>query len=148
MARKFAGLILAGLLLMGMPGYGQTEGSSASMEDIKKESRELLQTIRSYSADKKDEAVEKAKEGLDTLDGRIERLEARISKNWDSMSETARQQARDNLKVLRQQRNKLAEWYGSMKTGSADAWEQIKKGFSEAYRTLEESWEKSEKDVQ
>ena len=56
---------------------------------------------------------------------------------------SARQKVKANLKALRQQRNELAEWYGGLKNSSADAWEQMKKGFSNAYQALSDSWEKA-----
>ena len=59
------------------------------------------------------------------------------------MTQAARQKVRANLKALRQQRKELAEWYGSFKNSSADAWEQMKKGFSDAYQTMSDSLEKA-----
>jgi hypothetical protein len=126
--------------------YAQTENANTSIEDVKKETKDLLQTIGSYTADKRDVAVQKAKEGLDRVDKRIDALEARIDKNWDKMSEAARKEAREDFRALRKQRNQVAEWYGSMKTSSADAWDHMKKGFSDAYKALQDAWEKSEKE--
>jgi hypothetical protein len=37
------------------------------------------------------------------------------------MTQAARQKNRANMKALRQQRNELAEWYGSFQNSSADA---------------------------
>ena len=90
--------------------------------------------------------MQKAKEALNKLDKRIDALEAKIDKNWDKLNETARMYARENLKALRKQRNQVAEWYGSMKTSSDDAWDHMKNGFSDAYKALADAWEKSEKE--
>jgi hypothetical protein len=62
------------------------------------------------------------------------------------MSEAARNEARENLKTVRKQRNQVAQWYGSMKTSSANSWDQMKKGFLDSYKTLEDAWIKSEKE--
>ncbi|CAH1387695.1 hypothetical protein [Candidatus Nitrotoga sp. M5] len=142
---------IGALMLIGMLGvaplcYAQTENTNTSIEAVKKETQDLLQVIGSYTADKKDEVVQKAKENLDTLDIHIDALEARIDKNWGKMSKDARMKARENLKALRKQRNQVAEWYGSMKTSSADAWDHMKKGFSNAYKALEDAWRKSERE--
>ena len=59
------------------------------------------------------------------------------------MNKAAREKARANLKALRKQRNEVAEWYGGLKASSADAWEHMKKGFSDAYKSLGDAWEKS-----
>ncbi len=50
------------------------------------------------------------------------------------------------LASLRKQRNELAEWSGSLKTSSAESWEHIKEGFSDAYRSLSDSWQKAQKE--
>jgi len=126
--------------------YAQPENGNTSIEDVKKETQDLLQTIGSYTADQKDEAIQKAKESLNKLDKGIDALEARIDKDWDKMNKAARKEARQNLKALRKQRNQVAEWYGSMKTSSADAWDHMKNGFSDAYKALVDAWEKSEKE--
>lgn len=139
------------LILIGIFGvvplcYAQPENTDTSTEEVRKETQDLLQTIGSYAADKKDEAVQKTKETLNSLDKRIDALEAKVDKNWDKMNEASRKQARENLKALRKQRNQVAEWYGSMKTSSADAWDHVKTGFSGSYKALADAWEKSEKE--
>ncbi|MDZ7641538.1 MAG: hypothetical protein U5J62_05900 [Desulfurivibrio sp.] len=146
MKSHICALMLIGVLGVTAPCYSQTKDTNTSIEEVKKETQNLLQTIDSYTADRKDEAVQKAKEGLDRLDKRIDALEARVYQNWDEMNEAARKEARENLRALRKQRNQVAQWYGSMKTSSADAWNRMKKGFSDAYKALEDAWEKSEKE--
>jgi len=127
--------------------HAETPEDKTSIGDVKQETQELLQTLKAYSVDQRDEAIEKTKAALDDLDKRIDALEARIDKNWEKMDAAAREKARANLKALREQRTKVAEWYGRMKSSSADAWEHVKKGFSDAYRALDDAWEKSEKEV-
>lgn len=139
-------LMLVAIFAVTTVCYAQTEKDNASIEEVKKETQDLLQTIGSYTAGKKDEAVKKAKEGLNNLDKRIDILEAKVDKNWDKMSAVARKEARENLRALRQQRNQVAEWYGSMKNSSAEAWGHIKQGFTGAYKSLAKAWENSEKE--
>jgi hypothetical protein len=115
-----------------------------SLEDVKKESKDLLQTLKNYSAAQRDEAIVRIKVTLDDLDQRITVLEATIDANWEKMDKTARENARIRLQELHRERTEVAEWYGSLKSSSAEAWEQTKKVFSEAYKNLNEAWEKSE----
>lgn len=74
-------------------------------------------------------------------------LEARVDAQWSKMDSAAREQARSSLKALREQRREVATWFGSMRDGSAEAWEEIKTGFAGAYQALNEAWQKTEKDV-
>lgn len=126
--------------------YADKSDEKTSIEDVRQESQELIQALKSYSADQRDEAIRKSKSALENLDRRIDALEARIDNNWDKMNKSAREKARNSLKAVRKQRTKVAEWYGSLKSSSADAWLHMKKGFSDAYNTLYDAWEKSEKE--
>ncbi|MEA3470039.1 MAG: hypothetical protein U9R57_17685 [Thermodesulfobacteriota bacterium] len=85
---------------------------------------------------------------MESLDKRIDDLEARIDQNWDNMNKAAREKARANLKNLQKQRVKLAEWYGSLKSDSGAAWEDLKKGFSDAYDSILDAWIKAEKEFE
>jgi len=126
--------------------FAKTDNTNTSIKEVKKETKDFLQTLGSYSADKKNEALKTAQDGLKKLDKRVDTLESSVDKNWDKMSKNARKEARENLKVIRKQRNQVAEWYGGMKSSSVNAWENMKKGFANAYQSLENAWEKSEKE--
>jgi chromosome segregation ATPase len=123
--------------------HATSSSDTVTGEDIKKETQDLIDTIQQYSIDQRDEAIKKADQAINRIDGRIDELENRVDTNWDKMTQAARQQTRANLKELRKQRNKLAEWYGGFKNSSSDAWNQMKKGFSDAYKTISNSWEKA-----
>ena len=124
--------------------YAESSSENASIEDVKQEAQDLMQALKAYTADQRDEAIQKTSAALDNLDQRIDALEARIDNNWDKMDEAAREKARASLKALRKQRTEVAEWYGSLKNSSVDAWGHMKKGFSDAYGALSNTWEKSE----
>lgn len=128
------------------PAHAQTAGDKASIEDIRKETRDLLTAFRSYTIQQQDEAIRKAKAALDRLDQRIDELETRIDNEWDKMNEAVREKTRSNLKLLRKQRVKVAEWYGSLKSSTADAWDHLRDGFSNAYKAFYDSWEKAEEE--
>lgn len=120
-------------------GAGKTSG-----KEVKQEVLDAAESIKNYSADKRDEAARKAKAALDALDTRIEALERKISADWDKMDAATRERARASLDALHKQRIAAAEWYGSLRTSSAAAWEQMKKGFSTAYQATREAWQKAE----
>lgn len=123
--------------------HAQSTNDAVTAQDVKKETQELINTLQQYTVDQRDQAVKKADQALKKLDRRIDKLETQVDNNWDNMTQAARQKVRTNLKTLRQQRNELAEWYGSFKNSSADAWGQMKKGFSDAYQAMSDSWEKA-----
>jgi hypothetical protein len=139
--------VLIGILGITPVCHAEKSTDTTSIEAVKRETRDLLQTLDAYTADRKDEAIRKTKTALDNLDERIEALEDRVDESWDKMDKAARENARESLKALREQRNRVAEWYGSLKSSTIDSWEHMKKGFSKAYKALDDAWEKSEKEV-
>lgn len=122
---------------------GQTLADNTKMNNIEQEMDDLTQAIKSYSAQQRDEAVSKAKSAMEKLDGRIEAMQDKLDKEWDQMDQSARQKVQASLHTLRTKRNELAEWYGGLKHSSAEAWEEVKKGFLESYRTLGEAFERA-----
>jgi chromosome segregation ATPase len=132
-------------LLIASPFDAQARDKTP-LEEVKKETKELIEALKTYTAEQREEAVEKTKSALDKLDRRIDSLENRVDKDWDKMDRAARQNARESLRTLRRQRTRAAEWYGGFRNSSAEAWGHMKKGFSDAYRSLSEAWQKSEKE--
>jgi len=128
--------------------YAETSADKTSIKEIKQETQELIQALKAYSADQRDEAIQKSKAALNSLDKRIDALETRVDNNWDKMNKTAREKARASLKSLHQQRIQVAEWYGSLKNSSDDAWKHMKKGFSNTYGVINDAWEKAEKEFE
>ncbi len=122
------------------------ENDKTTAKDVRHEVTDAAETIGNYTADKRDEAAKKAKASLDALDVRIHALEARIDRNWEKMDKAAREQARSTLDALQKQRVEVAEWYGGLKNSTADAWEHTKKGFSDAYKSLRNTWEKANRE--
>jgi len=115
-------------------------------QEIQQKAAETTNAIKSYTLERRDEAAKKVEAKLNSLDARIEALEARIDRNWDKMDKAARERARSTLTALHKQRIRVAEWYGSLRNSSTEAWEHMKKEFSDAYHSLRSSWEKAEKE--
>ena len=124
----------------------ETPKDKTTAKEVKKEVKDAAKSIKDYSADQKDEAVKKVKAELDDLDEKIDNLEKKIDEKWDKMDKAARNKSRDTLKELREKREKVAEWFGGLKHGSKEAWEETKKGFSNSYKKLQDSWKKAVKE--
>ena len=126
--------------------YAGQSGDKVTLEEVKQEAHDFIQALKAYSADQRDEAIRKAKAALDDLDKRISTLEKHIDESWDKMDKGAREHARASVDALRERRAKVAERYDSLKNSSVDAWGHMKKGFTDAYGSLYDAWEKSEKE--
>ena len=137
-------LLIAIFAMTPLCSAATTAGSKTSLEDVKKESRDLIQALKGYSVAQRDEAIAKIKEALAHIDQRINALEITIGKNWDKMDKEAQEKTRASLAELRKERTVVAELSDSLKSGSVDAWEDIKKGFSDAYVDFNADLEKFE----
>lgn len=138
--------LLIGLLALTPPCYAETSSDKTSIEEVKRETRDLLQTLSAYTVEQRDELIHKTKAALDNLDKRIDALEKQVDARWDKMDKAARDNSRASLRELRNQRTQVAEKYGTLKNSTREAWEHMKKGFSDAYKNLSDAWEKSEKE--
>ncbi len=117
---------------------------TATMQDVKQEMKQAASTIKNYSVAQRDEAVKIAKDTLNKLDVEIDRMENKLDNNSEKMSQMVRKKTRSTLQTLRRQRNEVAEWYGSMKHSSSDAWQEVKTGFLKSYNTLQEYFSRAE----
>ncbi|SDB59264.1 hypothetical protein SAMN05660653_03023 [Desulfonatronum thiosulfatophilum] len=132
--------VALGLALVAPTAWADAGPDEASFEDVRREMRELGDVLRKYGSEQRDKAVQQAQPALESLDRRMEALENTIEENWDEMSESARERSRQAMRELRRQRVVLAEKYGSLKQSSEGAWEQMRKGFMDAYHVMNETW--------
>ncbi len=121
----------------------QTSADKTTTKEVKEKVAEAAAAIRNYSVDQRDEAVKKAKDVLDDLDIRIDRMESQLDKKWNQMDQAARRKATATLTAIRKQRNEVAEWYGGLKHGASNAWEDVKKGFLKSYQELRDAFDKA-----
>ena len=99
-------------------------------EDVRKEVREAIDAIKSYSADKRDEAVDKAKSALDNFDARMEKIEQRAKENKEKA-----------VVKLKEKRQQVAERYEELKHATKENWEKTKSRFLKGYQEMEEEYE-------
>jgi chromosome segregation ATPase len=124
----------------------QAATDKTTMQDVKKEMAEAAETIKHYSVDQRDEALNKAKAVMDDLDAKIDKLETSIHKQWGKMDKAARHKARVALDGLKRQRKEMAKSYNALQQSTAGAWEHVKKGFADSYTDLHDAWQKAEKE--
>jgi hypothetical protein len=137
------GALLAGPLLSFAADAPEKKPTA---KDVSEKAKETGRTIKDYTVAQRDEAVKQAKAALDDADARIRRLERKLDGDWDKMDEAARKNARATLNRMRRERNDLAEWYGGLKHGSKEAWDEVKNGFARSYDELKRSFAKARKE--
>ena len=123
-----------------------SEPEQTSFEDVKQESRELAHTIAEYSEEQRDAAIREVESALADIDQRLAAFETQVEANWDDLSETARTQAREDIETLEAKRAAVAESYRELQSDSGAAWEDVKKGFSDAYADIRAAFDEAEKE--
>jgi len=103
--------------------------ATTTKEDVKKEVGEAVDTIKSYSIEKKDEAVTKAKQALDNFDARMEK--------WEQNAKEKKEKA---VAQLKEKRRQVAERYEEMKRATKENWEKTKSRFLKDYQEMEEEY--------
>jgi len=115
-------------------------------KDVSKKVEDAGTAIGSYTVAQRDQAVKSARTALADVDARMRRLERKVDAGWDKMDAAARRKARATLSALHKERDELAEWYGGLKHGSAEAWGDVRGGFVKSYEALKESFAKAAKE--
>ena len=141
-------LITAALFLVSAVSYaGQTDqDNKTTSKDLKRETKEAIQAIKSYSYEQREKAVKEVKSVLNDLDGRIDGMQGQIEQKWNEMDQSSRKQMSNTMKTLREKRNQLSEWYGGLQHSSAGAWNHIKEGFIEGYDSVASAFDKAQKE--
>lgn len=146
--RSILWVLLSTFYIMSPVVFAKQPPVDTTMKDVKQEMRETARAIKNYSIDQREEAVMQIKSTLNNLDEKIERLQDRLERKTGEMSDSARQKEKATLKALRKERNKVAEWVGSMQHASVEAWQEIKSGFLKSYKILQESFEQAQQEFQ
>ncbi len=115
----------------------------ATAKDVGKKVEDTGKAIGSYTIAQRDQAIKSARTALADLDARMRRMERKIDAGWDKMDAAARKKARATLSALHKERDEVAEWYGGLKHGSAEAWDEVKGGFVKSYEGLKQSFAKA-----
>ena len=134
MGMKFVVAVLAAVL-------SQLTFAQTTAKDVSKKAGETADTIKSYSVDKKNEAVAYGKKLLSAADRDIKKLESSASK----ASGDTKAQMQEELKGLKADRAAVAKKLDEMGKASGEAWDGTKNAFADAYKDLHDGVQKAAK---
>ncbi|MGW8311915.1 MAG: hypothetical protein ACWGOL_01640 [Desulfuromonadales bacterium] len=133
-------------LLFASVSFASQHGESkTTATEVQKKAAETYQALKDYTIEQRDQAVAAAEKKLATLDQQINVLQNDLDARWQTMSQATREKTREMIRKLNKQREAVAEWYGGMRHSSADAWEEVKKGFADSYDRLERAFQDARK---
>ena len=97
--------------------------------------------IKSYSVEKKDEAVAYGRKLVRQTDREIKDLDRKASK----ASDEAKAQLQSDMKELKAKRAEASRKLDQMGKATSAAWDEAKDGFADAWKDLQGSYEKAVK---
>jgi len=131
-------LLLGGLLAALLSGAALAQTTTG---DVSKKTAEAWATVKSYTAERKDDAMAYGRDLVRETDRQIAALEGQAAK----ASGEAKVQLEKELKALKAKRKLAAKKLDEMGRAGAAAWDEAKNGFADAYRDLERSTERAAK---
>jgi hypothetical protein len=111
----------------------------ANAEDVRREAREALQAIRSYTFQQKDAYRERLESVLDDLHDRIDQLNERAK----GQGREASRELNERVRELRKQEGVVRRQLDRVNSASADSWDEIKKGAVAALEDLQRGLERA-----
>ncbi|MGH8724810.1 MAG: hypothetical protein ACREU1_08110 [Burkholderiales bacterium] len=116
------------------PALAQT-----TAKDVSKKTAEAWDTLKSYTVDKKNDAVGYGRKLVRDTDRKIKELEGKAAK---ASGEVKAQYDRE-IKDLKARRAKASKKLDEMGKATGAAWDSAKDGFADAYRELHEAYDKA-----
>ncbi len=142
-------IILAVMLLLNAGAcFAKThEESTPSAKEVQKQAAETYETIKNYTIDQRDEALATMNKQLESVDAKIDEMSQEVDDRWQSMSKASREKSREMMRKLNKARQDVAEWYGGMQHSSTEAWQEVKEGYADSYKRLQQAFDSAQNDL-
>jgi hypothetical protein len=115
--------------------------AQATSKDVSKKTGEAVDTLKSYTVEKKNEAVKYGHKMMSAADRDLKKLERAAAGAKDDTQAHLKQDVKD-LKAARGAASKKLDEMGK---ASGEAWDSTKNGFADAYKDLRDGLEKAAK---
>ena len=121
--------------------FAQPAVAGTTTKDVSKKTTEAWNTVRSYTVEKKDEAVAYGRKLVRETDREIGTLERKAAK----ASGEAKAQFQSDMKELKAKRAEASKKLDQMGKATNAAWDEAKNGFADAYKDLRDSTDRAVK---
>ena len=115
--------------------------AQTTTKDVSKKAGEAWDTVKSYTVDRKKDAVAFGKKLVRDTDREIKELDRKAAK----ASGEAKAQFESDRKELKAKRAEASRKLDEMGKASSAAWDEAKNGFADAYKDLHDSYDKAVK---
>jgi len=130
-------LLVSALTLLVFAGCAEKEDTTA--EDVKKETKEAVETARAYTEEQRAKYMAEMMDKLESYEEQINELEMEARDTGDE----ARMAMEERLQTLRDKRDDMSERLDEMRSAGGDAWMEMKKGMDKAMDEMSKAYEKA-----
>ena len=130
--------VILGVLAIGLCAI-LTHASPAAGQTPAQRTGEATDKIKSYTVEKKNDAVAYAKKLVSDLDAKIKELEAQVARDTSAAKADGERQ----LKELKALRANAARKLDELGRASGESWDRVKHGFADAYKDLAQAFDKA-----
>jgi len=137
MLQRLGSMIIAGALVaLAVPPFALAQPAP---KDMSQKADESWESLKSYTVDKKKEAVATGRKVIRAIDRDLKDLDAAAAKAGGE----AKAEMRKDIKALKAKRAEASKKLNAMGKATADAWDATKDGFVDAARDLHEAVKKA-----
>ncbi len=126
-------------VLIGSLSYSQAYAEDNIEPSVGEKLDDAISAVKEFTVDNKDKAIETMTSALTHLDDRIDALNKKIQKEWNTMDDNTQKEARKSLNILQEKRAHMATWIEEMKTSGSETWDKMKNGISDAFTAFQNS---------
>ncbi|MCM8539163.1 MAG: hypothetical protein NE328_02740, partial [Lentisphaeraceae bacterium] len=117
-----------------------TNKSSSAFDKAKESMKDANASLAEMTVAQKEDALEAVELSLDEIDEQIEAFEDWYDEKESTMSESTKKRYKDSLAILKKQKDVVEVWEEKLEESTPDTWDNVKKGFSNAYSSMANSW--------
>ena len=132
-------LSLAFLFACGDQKEAEKPETDVTYKDVKKEAKEVMETAKDYTMEKKEEYVRHMNAKLAEFDKKIQTLQAMAESKAAQLKEESKAQFNQSMEALAKKKEAAAEKLNELESASDKAWTDIKAGADSAMDELNEA---------
>jgi TolA-binding protein len=131
--------VLAFLLACGDQEEAEKPKAEVTSEDVKKETREAMETAQAYTQQQKEEYLQRMNAKLEEVNQEIQELTAKTQSQLLEMKEDAKAELNKDIEALRSRQQEMTQKLEELKSASGSAWDDIKSGMDAAMEDLNQA---------
>lgn len=134
---------LALLFACGDQNMSEKQETDVTYKDVKKETKEAMDTAKDYTQKKKEEYLQQMNARLEEFDKEIQELQNNVTSKAAMLKEESKAKFNQSMETLAEKKQAAIKKLDELKTASGESWEDIKVGVDSAMDELGKAFEQA-----